>query len=160
MDDTRRFLVGLLASTIVIATVGFALYIKSPTPLQPTFVHQSASVMAPGARVRDPERDRYIHDLLTHFVAALAEGDVAAMREDFPDMTRRQSRVLRSIRRRLDQASELEVASQRVIGLTKDLADVDFVIVARRPGEASERRLPFHATVRRRDGGWQIGELN
>jgi hypothetical protein len=82
------------------------------------------------------------------------------MRADFPTLTRREARVLKSIRRRMGNGAELQVGSERIIGVSRDVADLDFVILAKLPGVTDERRLPFHATVRHQNGSWLIDELN
>ena len=160
MDDSRRFALGLLVTAIVISFVGFGVYIDDPTPIQPTLVHQSASILPINERVMDAARDARVHDVIEHFVASLAREDEAAMREDFPTLTRREARVLKSIRRRMGNGAELRVGSERIIGVSRDVADLDFVILARLPGVADERRLPFHATMRNQNGSWLIEELN
>ncbi|MGQ0815435.1 MAG: hypothetical protein ACT4O1_13415 [Gemmatimonadota bacterium] len=160
MDQSRQFAVGLIASTMAVALVGFVLYIENPTPLQPSFVHQSGAAMPVRSRVADPERDRRVQAMLAHFVAALESQDEAAMRADFPAMTRREARLLRSIRRRLGEDAELDIGYERVIGVARDVVDLDFVIVANQAGRSDQRRLPFHATVRNRNGIWLIEELN
>ena len=160
MNDSRRFALGLLVTAIVIAFVGVGFYIDDPTPIQPTLVHQSASVMPVSDRVVDPARDGRLHAMLEHFVGALARQDESAMRTDFPNLTKREARVLKSIRKRMGDGAELRVGTTRIIGVSPSVADLDFVIMARLPGEPDERRLPFHATVRNQNGSWLIDELN
>lgn len=160
MNDSRRFALGLLVTAIVIAFVGFGVYIDDPTPLQPTLVHQSASMLALEERVADAARDARLQRMLDHFVTALAREDEREMRVDYPGLTRREARVLKGIRRRMGDGAQLRVGSEQVIGVAPDVADLDFVIMARLPGEPDERRLPFHATVRLRNGEWRIDELN
>jgi hypothetical protein len=158
MND-HRFALGLLVTALVISFVGFGVYIDDPSPIQPTLVHQSAAILPINERVVDTARDARVHEMLEHFVASLAREDEPAMRSDFPTLTRREARVLKSIRRRMGDGAELRVSNERVIGVSPDLADLDFVILAKLPGLADERRLPFHATVRNRAGSWRIEEL-
>jgi hypothetical protein len=160
MNDSRRFALGLLVTAIVISFVGFGVYIDDPTPIQPTLVHTSAAAMPASERVADAARDTRLHGMLEQFVGALARADEAAMRAEFPKLTRREARVLKSIRERMGDGAELRVEATSIIGVSADVADLDFVILAKLPGEPDERRLPFHATVRRTNGDWLIDELN
>ena len=160
MKNSRRFALGLLVTAIVISFVGFGVYIDDPVPIQPTLVHQSASILPINERVLDAGRDAHVHKVLEHFVASLAREDETAMRTTFPNLTRREARVLKSIRKRMGDGAELRVGSERIIGVSRDVADLDFVILAKLPGEPDERRLPFHATVRNHNGSWLIDELN
>lgn len=160
MNNSRRFALGLLVTAIVISFVGFGVYFDDPTPIQPTLVHASAAALPIGERVADAGRDARVHGMLEQFVAALAREDEGAMRAEFPNLTRREARVLKSIRRRMGEAAELRVGPATVIGVSADVADLDFVILAKLPGEPDERRLPFHATIRRGSGNWFIDELN
>ena len=87
------------------------------------------------------------------------QGDDATMRAMFPSLTSRQGRVLRSIRSRLGQDASLSLSGDHITRATPDQIDIDFVIVAREPNDKTERRLPFHATVRDRKGSWVIETL-
>lgn len=156
----RRFCLALLGTSVVIATVGMTMYLRDPSmSVQPTLVHRTASVLTKSSVAPDPARDRRINEILDQFVAGFASEDTEMMRSVFPDMTRREARVMRSIRRRLGEGAAVRIGTRSLAAVTAETVDLDFVIFAQKPGEEQIRRLPFHATVRLHESGWQIDEL-
>jgi hypothetical protein len=162
MDTTAsRFGIALAVSSLIIGFVGFAVYIDDPrTPIKPVLIHRHASAFeissaGPATNTRYGEA----RAVLAQFIAALNEDDDATIRSTFPSLTSRQGRVLRSIRSRLGQDANLSLSGDRITSAGPDQIDIDFVIVAREANERTERRLPFHATVRDRKGSWVIETL-
>jgi hypothetical protein len=162
MDTTAsRFGIALAVSSLIIGFVGFAVYIDHPeTPIKPVLIHHNASAFdVSSTATLTNTRYGQAHGVLVQFIAALNEDDDATMRATFPTLTSRQGRVLRSIRSRLGRDARLSVADDRITSASRDQIDIDFMIVARAPHDGSERRLPFHATVRDRKGSWVIETL-
>ena len=113
---TTRFGLAIVSSAVLVASFAWAVHLAMPpeTPLRPTVLtHESALLFEKAASA--PEAvDPEIHRVLTHFVAALERRDQAGMRTDFPTMTRREERMLRSIRARLGYDAQLILASDEI----------------------------------------------
>jgi hypothetical protein len=162
MDTTAsRFGIALAVSSLVIGFVGFAVYIDNPeTPIKPALIHRHASafeVSAAGS-ANDARYDQ-ARAVLGQFIAAVSDDDDAKVRNMFPALTRREARSLESLRRRLGRDARLSVGEETLTNASPDQIDIDFVIVAKVPDSRTERRLPFHATVRDRQGSWVIETL-
>jgi hypothetical protein len=162
MDTTAsRFGIALAVSSLIVGLVGFAVYIDHPeTPIKPVLIHHHASAFdLSAAAPRNNARYTQARAVVVQFIAALNEDDDATMRATFPALTSRQGRVLRGIHSRLGEDARLYVSGDRITSASPDQIDIDFVIVAHEPKDGSERRLPFHATVRDREGSWVIETL-
>lgn len=160
-NPPRRFALALLSTALLVGSTAFVLYLDNPTtPLKPTVLtHQPASFFDESS-TSTPNIDPALTGLLTHFVDALERRDQDALREAFPGMTRKDARLLRSIRARLGIDAQLSLGSIRIERTLGGVTALDFVILSKQPYARGELSLPFHANVRDQGGRLQIEALH
>jgi len=157
----KRFGWAIVASSLVIASVAALVFMRNPTDtLQPSVV--STGGLFAGGRYAPTAVIPEVGRLLDTFVGALEHDDQARMHATFPGMTPHDARVLRALRKRLGETAHLTVADaqlQRSSQVGALDANVQFVILSRKPEDREELRLPFTAHVRNANGHWLIVEL-
>lgn len=160
-NPPRRFGWALLGSALLVGSTAFVLYLDNPTtPLKPTVLtHQSASFFEKSSST-NPNVDPELTRLLSNFVDALERRDQDELRSHFPTMSRKDARLLRSIRARLGIDARLSLGPIRVERTVDGVTALDFVILSKQPYARGELSLPFHANVRKQNGLWRIEALN
>lgn len=160
-NPSRRFGWALVSSALLVGSTAFVLYLDSPTtPLKPTVLTHQAASFIEKPPVTNPNVDPALSRLLSDFVDALERRDQDELRNYFPAMSRKDARLLRSIRARLGIDAQLSLGPIRIEQTVAGVTALDFVVLSKQPYARGELSLPFHAIVRKHGSGWRIETLN
>ena len=154
----RRFGWAVVASSVLITSGAFAVYMRAPhAPLQPQRIHTAISQVgnnSPPAEIRAAAPR--VKTVLDIFVHALAANDDAELRYVYPAMSRYDAGVVQDLRQRMGGNPDLHLERMNLSDATTDEVHVSFLLV----GKTAAERSALAATIRNTGNGWKIVEVH